>query len=408
MKEAMRVSRPVIFEDAAGIGPQRIGSHEILDGIEGALPALTGFVMTSPKDSPLVEIPLISPRPAGNRNSLLASWQYGLGRAVAFTTDAGQRWTKTWPQWEGYEKFFAQMARWTMRPTDKQGALNMFAEVRDGAIQVVVTALDKDDQFLNFLSLQGALLGPGVDAQSFALEQTAPGRYVGRIPVTKTGSYFLSVDAGPEHAPARAGVNVPYSAEFTHQQSNPQLLRSLAALTPAGGKPGLVLPALRPGEQTDSREAANLFRDDLRRATSRQNSWHLLAFAAGCLFFFDVFNRRVLVSFVWLPATARKIGGYLAGSPLTTEPTAALERLQARKDQVVRQLDERRAVTRFEPDENASPDLAGDALVAGQTKPQTAQSAGLAPQAEEDTYTTRLLKAKQRAIKDRKGPERNG
>jgi Mg-chelatase subunit ChlD len=410
MKEAMRVSRPVIFEDAAGIAPQRIGSHEILDGIEGDLPALTGFVMTSPKDSPLVEIPLISPRPLGNRNSLLASWQYGLGRSVAFTTDAGQRWTKTWPQWEGYEKLFSQMARWTMRPTDQQGALDVFAEVRDGAIQVVVTALDKDDQFLNFLDLNGTLLGPGMDAQPLTLEQTAPGRYVGRVPITKTGSYFLSVNAGPEHAPARAGINVPYSAEFHDQPSNPQLLRSLASLTPAGGKPGLVLTAPRPDEKADPREQADVFRDDLRRATSRQDSWHLLAFVAGCLFLFDVFNRRVLVSFGWAPAAARKIGGYLRNRPATTtEPTAAIERLQARKNQVGQQLDERRAAARFEPSAGAATELAEETIsVAAQERTPSAQhDAGLAPQAEEDTYTTRLLKAKQRAIKDRKGPDGN-
>ncbi|MEX0977469.1 MAG: VWA domain-containing protein, partial [Pirellulales bacterium] len=82
MKEAMRVARPVIFEDQRGILPRRVATHEILQGIEGDFPPLTGFVMTSPKDSPLVEIPLVSPQPAGNQNSILASWQYGLGRAV--------------------------------------------------------------------------------------------------------------------------------------------------------------------------------------------------------------------------------------------------------------------------------------------------------------------------------------
>lgn len=406
MKEAMRVSRPVIFEDPSGIGPQRVGSHEILDGIEGALPPMTGFVMTSPKDSPLVEIPLVSPRPTGNQNSLLASWQYGLGRSVAFTTDAGQRWTKTWPQWDGYEKLFTQMARWTMRPTDKQGALNVFAEVQDGAIQVVVTALDKDDQFLNFLDLSGTLLGPSMDAQPLTLEQTAPGRYIGRVPVTKTGSYFLSITAGPDQAPVRAGINVPYSAEFSDRQSNTQLLRNLAAIAPAGGKPGQILAEPLTGEKPDQRKTANVFRPDLRRATSRQDSWHLLAFAAGCLFLFDVFNRRVMLSFGWVPATARKIGGFLARRSPASEPTAAIERLQARKSQIGQQLDDRRAAARFEPDVAGDPALADEAIaVATAARVRDAkQDAGLAPQAEEDTYTTRLLKAKQRAIKGRKGP----
>ncbi len=407
MKEAMRVARPVIFEDVQGISPQRVASHEILDGIEGTLPPMTGFVMTSPKDSPLVEIPIVSPRPSGNQNSLLATWQYGLGRAVAFTTDAGQRWTKTWPEWSGYEQFFTQMVRWTMRPTDKQGSLDVFAEVQDGQIQIVVTALDKDDQFLNFLDLGGTLLGPHIDAVDLKLEQTAPGRYVTRVPATQPGSYFLSIVAGPNQAPVRAGVNVPYSAEFNDRQSNPQMLRNLASLTPRGGKPGEVLEERQAGEDLDRALATNVFRHDLQQATSRQDSWHLLALAAGCLFLFDVFNRRVIVSFAWLPATFRRIGQYLTRRQQAIEEPRSLERLQTRKAEIDQQLEDRRAAARFEPETEGASELSGEA-VAVATEPRTLKSThgqGLAPQVEEEGYTARLLKAKQRTIKARKEPD---
>jgi len=33
---------------------------------------------------------------------LLAHWQFGLGRAVAFKSDAKPRWAKTWLAWEKY------------------------------------------------------------------------------------------------------------------------------------------------------------------------------------------------------------------------------------------------------------------------------------------------------------------
>ncbi len=406
MKEAMRVARPVIFEDAGGIAPQRVASHEILDGIDGALPPMTGFVMTSPKDSPLVETPLLSPKPTGNRNSLLATWQFGLGRSVAFTTDAGQRWTKSWPQWSGYEKLFTQMARWTMRPTDKQSSLNVFAEATDGTIQVVVTALDKDDQFLNFLDLTGTLLDPKMQRVELPLKQTAPGRYVGRVPVAQSGSYFLSISPGPNQAPVRAGVNVPYSAEFKDRQSNTQMLRNLAALAPEGGRPGIILPEPTDQEKLDKSLAANVFRHDLKRATTRQTGWHLLALAAGCLFLFDVFNRRVIVSFAWVPVAAGRVGGYLFRREQKTEPAPALDRLQARKREIGEQLEDRRAAARFEPEPSTAEELAPEAVaVATEAPSRTApQNQGLAPQAEEEHYTARLLKAKQRAIKGRKGP----
>jgi len=402
MKEAMRVSRPVIFEDAAGIGPQRVASHEILNGIEGDLPPMTGLVLTSPKESALVEIPLVSPKPAGNRNSVLASWQYGLGRAVAFTTDAGQRWTRSWPEWSGYEQLFTQMARWTMRPSDQEGTLSVFAEAKDGAIEVVVTALDKDDQFLNFLDLSGTLLDPEMKLLDLPLEQTAPGRYVGRVPVTGAGSYFLSVSAGPNQAPVRAGVNVPYSAEYKDHAANVPLLQSLAALKPAGGEPGRVLGNL-PEKPSEDLLAANIFRHDLRRATSRQAGWHLLAFLAGCLFLVDVFNRRVIVSFAFLPALAERIAARLGWQRAEPQAAPAIDRLQARKREISQRLDERRAAAaRFEPEAGLPAELSAEATTAVEDRPATFRQATLEPQPEEDDYTARLLKAKQRAMKGRK------
>ncbi|REK19189.1 MAG: VWA domain-containing protein [Planctomycetota bacterium] len=407
MKEAMRVARPVIYEKR-GIMPQRIASHEILDGISGEFPSISGFVMTSPKENPLVEIPLLSPEPSGNRNALLATWRYGLGRSVAFTTDAGQRWTKNWPQWSGYEKLFSQMARWTMRPTNEQGSLNVFADVESGEVQVVVTALDSDDEFVNFLDLGATLIGPDLEPVDLKLEQTAPGRYVGTAPATSSGSYFLSVAAGPTQAPVRAGINVPYSDEFKDHAGNPQLLRSLAALRPEGGIAGRVLPEPTSADDLDASLQANVFRHDLKRATSRQDSWHLLVFAAGCLFLFDVFNRRVLVSFGWVPVVARRVGGVLFRRRSEPAVEESLGRLAATKSQMDREFEDRRAAARFEPEPAATAELADEAVaVATQPRPRQAASSesGLAPQAEEDDYTTRLLKAKKRALGNRRSHE---
>lgn len=406
MKEAMRVARPVIYEDESGILPQHVAGHEMLGGIEGSFPPITGYVMTTPKDSPLVETPLLSAKPAGSRNALLASWRYGLGRAVAFTSDAGQRWTTAWPEWSGYEQLFTQMVRWTMRPTDRQNALSVFADVQDGNIEVVVTALDKDDQYLNFLNLNGTLVGPNMEPIELPLKQTAPGRYIGTVPVEQSGSYFLSVGAGADQAPVRAGVNVPYSAEFQDRQSNPRLLGSLAEITPQGGQPGMVLSEPKNADQLDDALAANIFRHDLQRATSRQDSWHLLAFAAGCLFLFDVFNRRVIVSFAWVGVLTRKLRGYLSRRK-TAAAEPSLERLQARKSEIGQQLDERRAAVRFEAAAEPAAELADEAVGIDQeaeTQQAPATAATLAPESQEEQYTSRLLKAKQQVWKDRRGP----
>ena len=56
-----------------------------------------GWSRPAPKEYELVEVPIVSPLPAEQPPPLLAHWTYGLGRSVAFTSDAGRKWTTAWP-----------------------------------------------------------------------------------------------------------------------------------------------------------------------------------------------------------------------------------------------------------------------------------------------------------------------
>ena len=92
MREARRVSLPLVFEDPNGIATQVVTPGELISGIKGALPPVTGYVLTTIKDSSLVDVLIGSPRKPQPNSAILATWQFGLGRAVALTTDVGQRW----------------------------------------------------------------------------------------------------------------------------------------------------------------------------------------------------------------------------------------------------------------------------------------------------------------------------
>ena len=133
--------------------------------------------MTTRKEGPLLEISLISPLPEGDgaNNTILASWTYGLGKTVAFTTDAGKRWAAAWTDWDNYDKFFSQMVRWSMRPVGDTGKFTVATDVEDGKVKLVITALDKDDEFLNFLDMAGTVVGPDMKPIDLDVKQTAPG-----------------------------------------------------------------------------------------------------------------------------------------------------------------------------------------------------------------------------------------
>ncbi len=402
-REARRVARPLIVEKE--IQPQIGTWHEILQGIDG-MPALKGFVMTTVKENPLVETSLLSPYPVNAENStLLATWQYGLGRSAVFTSDAGYRWANDWIAWDGYDKFFTQLVRWAMRPSGDTSNFAVSTQVKDGRVLLVVDALNKDDEFLNFLDMQAALVGPNMSNSHISLRQTAPGRYVGEFEADRSGSYFLTVNAGRDQTPIRTGINIPYSAEFRDRETNGALLASLASLEPKGGAVGKVIEV--PLEQPNAELTldVNTFRRDVARTVSSNYIWPWLVLLSSCLFFGDVFIRRVAIEFDWLFTALHKAKAWVLGRESAKAPDEQMARLRSRKAEITESIDQRRAATRFEPE----PDLEVDASIleegstAKQTEPQHApKKAELGPgERDEDDFTTRLRKAKDRALKDR-------
>jgi uncharacterized membrane protein len=405
-KEARAVSRPLIYEREPGFQPQLAYSHDILKGIDGPMPPITGFVMTTIKESPLVEVALISPEPrTGEKyNTVLATWTYGLGKTVAFTTDGGQRWSTSWTGWENAEKFFGQMVRWSMRPAGDQGKFTIASEVKEGKVQVVITALDKDDDFLNFLAMGGSVVGPDMKPIDLKVRQTAPGRYVGEFDAKDSGSYFLMVSPGPGMSPLLTGVNVPYSAEYLDREPNEGLLKDLAALVPEGSEPGIIIEDTS-NEGLKALLAYDTFRHNLPKATSRQDVWHWLLLLGGCLFFFDVFNRRVTVDLSWAkPYVNQVLDKVLRREPVpVASPT--MERLRSRKAAIAEAIDQRRAAVRFEPQADAPTN--GSALDEASAPPPVQRKPDgrpqqMAPQGEQpEDYTSRLLKAKKRVWDER-------
>ncbi len=409
IREARKVAKPLI-KNLEGVSPYVETRHEMLQGVEGGLPPLNGFVMTTLKESPLVECVIRSPDPGEAANAtILASWTYGLGRTVAFTTDAGDKWASAWQNWEHYDKFFSQMVRWSMRPLGDNGKFSVALDQRDGRVRATVTALDNNDEFLNFLNIAGAALDPKLNPIDVKIEQVGPGRYVTEFPATAAGSYFLTLNPGKGFAPLLAGVNVPYSPEYRDRETNEALLLSLVRLRPKDGGEGKVIEGrLVAGADFADLLRTDTFRHDLAKAVSSQNVWPWVLVVGSVLFLADVFVRRVQVSFEWLAPIWGAIRRRFRGGEEPAADDSRLERLRSRKSAIAGQLEERRAATRFEPSAEemqgpAAPLPLADSELRADTRPASSPAGGsrLTPAgAEAESYTSRLLKAKQQARRD--------
>ncbi len=402
-REARRVSKPLVYEPPGGALPVKIFPHSLLDGIDPSLPNIDGFVLTQTKDSPLAQVLIRSPKtpePYSPENAtILAVWTYGLGRTAVLTTDVGARWAADWTDWPGYEAFHGQLVRWLMRPTGDTGKFSIATQVRDGEVNVVVNALNKDDTFLNFLDMNATALDPDLKPIPLRMRQTAPGRYVGTFPADVAGSYFVNVVPGPGSAPLTTGVTVPYSEEFRVRETNRALLEALASIEPRGGTVGRITVPLGDKASEELIES-NAFRGGLALAKRIRDAWPVFVLAACCLFLGDVFVRRVAVNFDFIGAAVRRLQG--TASDKDTLVTARLDALRKNKEALDDSLQRRRASVRFEP--TAEP-LDSDAELdpfAGKTTTEKPQPPAESDQGEKSaglTYTERLLEAKRKAKK---------
>jgi uncharacterized membrane protein len=423
MREARRVTRPLVFEPVGGVPPIRqLPNHEILSGIPDELPNLRGFVLTEKKDSPLVEVPLLGAKPDDPQNaSLLATWNYGLGRTAVFTSDGGKRWAGDWIGSPYYDQFFSQLVRWTMKPQSDSANYSLATQVKEGRVQIVVNATDKNDRTLNFLEMSATAIGPNLEPISLPLKQQAPGRYVGEFAPEQAGSYMVSINPGAGKPVLTTGVTVPFSDEYRIRQANSRLIEQIASNRPVGGESGKVLPDLAQ-ENLEDLLGVDTFRQGIPPAKSLKDVWPIVVLIGAALFFADVFVRRVAVDLGW---PLRKLALLLSRRNLSTTDELrqqTLDRLRSSKKTIVEDLGKQKTAATLEGNSpevglnsSRSPGNAqkepvsssssfGDASSdTGRIKQDSARNvpdrSPKAQDSESENYTSRLLEAKRKAQK---------
>jgi uncharacterized membrane protein len=205
--------------------------HEAIQDIEWKeAPPLGGYVATSLKGT--AEMVLMTHQ----EDPLLATWRYGLGRSVAFTSDAKAKWAVLWLRWGGFNKFWSQLTRWTLRSGTRTDTVATVSRADDRG-EVVVDAIDPKGEFINFLDSQVGVVSPDKQRTVVELEQVGPGRYRGRFPASQEGAYLVGMAQrrGEQMVGSQlAGLVVPYSKELRDLGVDESLLRELSELTGGG------------------------------------------------------------------------------------------------------------------------------------------------------------------------------
>ncbi|HEY8750681.1 MAG TPA: hypothetical protein VIM11_22040, partial [Tepidisphaeraceae bacterium] len=229
IKEATVVRRTLIHTDSEGIPMQLVDpSSEFVKGLSG-FPDVFGMVLTTRKSDPKVVMPIAAGK---MHDPIMAHWQTGLGRSAVFTSDASAIWASRWLGSTLYSKFWAQMVRGVSRPP-MSSDFDVQTNIVGDKGKIVVEAVGKDNKYLNFLNIEGTVLGPDMKNVPVKLVPTGPGTYEAQFDAKTSGNYVLGLQYSGKDGSGvlRSGAAMNTEPEYRELKSNDRLLNEIAART---------------------------------------------------------------------------------------------------------------------------------------------------------------------------------
>lgn len=383
LKETAVILKSAISEEP--FVPQQVAGSEPLRGFApGTYPPLLGYVATMPK--PRAETPLLTDK----GDPLLAHWQYGLGRTVAFTSDARAKWSKEWLNWAQYQQFWRQLVQWSLRRLE-DADLTAEVTIEKGEGQLSVEALDEQGNYRNFLTLRATVVSPKGDRQVVTLRQTSPGHYETAFPMRDAGAYLINLaqlENGQVRGSQILGASLNYSPELATSEPNLHLLRRLAETT--GGS---VL--------SSDDVINNPYLRDRQKSWQPFDLWPWLLQAAILFFTVDVGVRRVQLEREQLQRGWLAVTGFLFRRPQrSAESDESLSQLLVRREEVRSRQTAVFTPTAptVQPAKPILPTTPAAAPLTGESVEPTPETPAQTPPSAA-TVTERLLAAKQRAQK---------
>jgi uncharacterized membrane protein/Mg-chelatase subunit ChlD len=276
LKETQQVSGQQIVEEP--FYPVLTSHSPIIDklgDVAKSFPQLLGYDGTTVKAA--AQNVLVTARD----DPLLTQWQYGLGRSVAWTSDATGRWAKNWISWSGFSPFFANVVAWTF-PGEESGGIDASFAERGGREYLRVESTNTDRSPRDFYATSAVLVGPDLTPATVALSQVAPGVYEAPLASLGSGAYAVRVTQtkpGEQPLGRTLGLVAPIAPEYRLLGTNLALLATLRGAT-AGRE--LATPA-------------DAWTHDLAAVSRTTPLWPWLLILALLLWPLDVALRRVSI-----------------------------------------------------------------------------------------------------------------
>ena len=230
------------------------------------VPEMNAYIATSAKSESAV--PIVSTK----EDPILAEWQYGLGKTIAFTSDVNGAWAGDWARWNQWSNFITKMVANTLPQYDSE-AYSLTVEKEKDRTYLSVSA----DQ-LSMLPIETTITSERGETIEGNTKMIAPGKYevdIGNDP----GLYFIHVKQTDEDGNIsvyQSGFTIPYSDEYLITGINEEKMEELLAIT--GG--------------IQLQKESQAFRPLKDPAKQKQEITEVLLFISFLLLFIEIAIRR--------------------------------------------------------------------------------------------------------------------
>ena len=201
------------------------GNYPMLAGIN-RVPKLYGYIATSEKELAQTYIHSHEDHP------ILAGWNYGLGRSIAFTSDVKPGWGADWIEWESFGRFWTQAVNWVLPSADGAADFDLTVTHRNGRGEVFIDTTSTTATY--GLTFDVRIARPDGAGDAVELHRVTPTQYSGEFPVRERGSYLVTAQKnrdGQVESTDYESLILSYRAEFSEFKTNRQLLNALANRT---------------------------------------------------------------------------------------------------------------------------------------------------------------------------------
>ncbi|MBV8896262.1 MAG: VWA domain-containing protein [Acidobacteriaceae bacterium] len=167
---------------------------------------------------------------AEKNDPLYVRWQYGLGRAAVFASDAKSRWAENWVAWPGFDKFWINVTRDLLPHADRSEASAQFDPAKDDLLVTYhLGARVTEPATIPAMFV----LGPNGFQRPITIARIAPRLYSGRLHIGHTRGLFRIRPLNDASTFPEIGL-YRQQDELQDYGSNEALLQQISAFT--GGR----------------------------------------------------------------------------------------------------------------------------------------------------------------------------